>query len=1125
MSRRKLVVPRFLIELKRRHVIHAAAVYIVATWVLVEVSSVVLEAFSVPAWVLRYLILFCVALFPIVLFLCWRYEPNQSRLLRSISDLQHPVDADSTHDHITDSLPEGISGSERRTISVLVCRLRGVEESPQAVVDQLAAQRKAIARIAAEFAGVLASTAPDEALICFGYPTTHEDDPRRALSTGLGILEQLGASQPDIAVTVYSGLAVVPRDDATAAEAAMITSPVADAARRLHRQASAGSLLTGRVTWHRAKGHFEGVEEPLQQGGGDNSTAYRVTAKATATNRIDLNESNDLTPLAGRKAELKSLEDGWLEAMQRRGQVALVSGEPGMGKSRLVKAIRQLVDSSDDSIVLVAFCSPYRQNSSLYPFMELLLQIIHGLDTDLEPSSRLSALKEFLHQNELWDDTDFSLLATALNLQVDDSGALERMSTPKRMQRTISALFSVLLAYAGAAPLLLILEDLHWSDSSSLALLGLVVDHAATSPLLALMTFRPEFSPPWLHRSHIRSIQLSPLAAPDVRTLLAGIPGVDALSDLALDAVVKKTDGVPLFVEEVARLFLDRQIQPGDEIGTKDIEVIPDTLQESLMARLDRLGSAKPILQLCAMLGREFSYSLLEAATGLEEEQLRRYLVKLLEAETLFQRGVPPRATYQFKHSLVQDAAYQSLLRSDRVAGHSRIARLLMEQFPELVQSQPETLARHFAAAEQPAEAARYYIAAATSALQKSADPEAAENVLQGLEQLEKLTPNRARDALELELRMVQGPAFMATIGFADPRTREVYERARVLSTDLQDDQSLIPILFGLWIHHGARGELQLNYEMAAEIRRIAEHAQDQDLMLEALLVGGCASFHMGELKNCIDDFDEILQRYQPEDHGQHAFMFGQDPLSTGAAYLASALWCTNQTDRALEVGQRAISQARKMNHPYSLALALVFVARVYQMNRDAKAVADLAGEALQVSQEFGFPTWQGFALILKGWADVQEGEVSSGLELITQGLELCKLIQLGVSRAHFLTMSAEAKMLDNDIDGALEWLFEAQAEIETHGTQLEQPETYRVRAQIERLQGNVTEADNWIERAILLARELGASAWEIRCLCEQLEAQGASGDKRRLAEILTTTVNEQASPDVIRAQHLLARP
>jgi predicted ATPase len=527
------------------------------------------------------------------------------------------------------------------------------------------------------------------------------------------------------------------------------------------------------------------------------------------------------------------------------------------------------------------------------------------------------------------------------------------------------------------------------------------------------------------------------------------------------------------------------------------------------------------------MLGREFSYQQLSAVAGLDVEQFQGLLSDLLDAEMLFQKGVPPRSSYEFKHALIQDAAYQSLLRKDRVANHCRIANLLIQRFPNLVESQPEIVARHFARGDLPASAAPYYLSAGVVALQKSAAQEAADSVARGLEQVEKLPEGTERDRLELGFRMSQGPAFMATVGFSDPRTREIYERALGLSTALEDADSLIPILFGLWIHHGARGELRHTLELADQIRGIAEQVQDPDLLLESYVVVGCATFHMGDLSTCTENFQAILQNYRLENHAQHAYMFGQDPLAAGAAYLGSALWCQGQVGRAFEVGEQAIAQAREIRHPYSLALALVFVARIYQMNRDPAAVVRLAGEAVQVAAEFGFPTWQGFGLILQGWAQAQLGQVEPGLATIEQGLSLCNMIQLGVSRAYFLSMGAEVKLLCGDIEGALSWLEQAQSEIEVHGVQLEQPETCRIRALLECERGNNDEASRCIEEGIRLARENGAPAWEIRCLCEKLDMQLGATEAaalERLQQLVAQVPQSREWPDLARARAILER-
>ncbi len=1100
MQRRKLVLPQIVLELRRRAVFRAAAAYILGAWLLIEAASVVLGAFDAPEWTLQALIIALVALFPVMMLVSWRFDLTRHGFVRTIRGLHKPHDAANVDEPGDVALPAGISGSERRILSVLVCRLdQGSHSQPAKTAQRLAAQRRAVARVVAAHGGHIAEGVADESLAYFGYPVAHEDDARRALRAGLGILSITDAAgdadgkATNLAVAVHTDLAVVGSEDLDSGSVRIVGPPV-DTARRLHDIAEPGSLLVSDTSWQRAEGYFDGQVHTTDQPIDGVGTIYRVLARTGVHNRLDLSAWQDLTPIAGRDRELALLQDHWHKAMDGIGQVVLLSGEPGIGKSRLIEAIKQTISVSDEPTVMAGYCSAYRTGSALFPFVSLLLQTIPELESDLRDERRLAALHGFLDEHGLYDDQDFCLLANLLGMDAPNASIVERLSPPMRMQRTASALLSILLAHAGERPLLLVVEDLHWADPSSLALLAQLVDHAATSRLLALLSFRPGFAPEWAGRSHVSALSLGRLPLDDARALLNGIPGAATLPDAVLHAVVRKTDGVPLFVEEVVKIVLAKRAEGDREIGPEAVDVIPDTLQESLMARLDQLGRAKGVAQLGSMLGREFSYKVLEAVAGMEQEPLRARLAELLAAEMLFQKGVPPRSLYLFKHALIQDAAYRSLLRKDRLSNHLRIARLLEQRFPDMAVTQPETLARHFAAGGEAASAARYYQSAGANALKKSAAAEAAEHVGHGLEQLDALAHSADRDQLELGLRMVQGPALMATVGFADPRTREVYERAQSLSGSLQDVSTLIPILFGLWIHHGARGELTRSLELARQLLGIAHQAQDDDLLIEGNLVVGCSSFHMGDLQTCCKHFEQILAGYRSDDHAHHAYVFGQDPMAAGAAYLSSALWCLGQPTRALEVGEQAVARAREIDHPYTLALALVFVTRVHQMNRDPKRVAHLAGEVLQVTEEYGFPTWHGFALILKGWADALLGDVQQGLALVEQGLGVCSLIQLGVSRAYFLSMAAEVRLMAHDADGAAAWLDEAENEIRTHGTQVEQPEVHRVRARVEHARGNASATDA-IAQGVTVARELQAPAWEILCLCERL-ALGLSSDE-----------------------------
>ena len=674
---------------------------------------------------------------------------------------------------------------------MLFCDLVGstalsAQLDPEELREVVRAYQDTCAKVIARFEGHIAQYLGDGLLVYFGYPLAHEDDAQRAVRAGLGMLEALGQLTTRLAqergvhlaarLGIHTGLVVVGDVGGGTRQEQLALGETPNLAARLQGIAAPNTLVISAATLQLLGGFFayqalgtrpvKGIAQPLE--------VYQVLYESTARSRLEAAGSTGLTPLVGREQEVGLLRERWAQVKDGLGQVVLLSGEAGIGKSRLVQVLKEQVATEPQAWLTPCQCSPYHQNSALYPMIDLLERVALRFEREESPQQKLSKLEGFLVQYGLPLAETVPLLAALLSLPLTADYAPLAMSPAQQKQKTLQALLTILLRIAAQQPVLFVMEDLHWVDPTTLELLSLLVDQGPTARILALWTFRPDFSPPWTGRSHLTQVTLPRLPRQQATEMTDRVAHGKALPAEVVEQVVAKTDGVPLFVEELTKMVLESGLLQEREdryelTGPLPPLAIPTTLHDSLMARLDRLATVKGLAQLGATLGREFSYELLQAVSPWDEGTLQRGLHQLVEAEFLYQRGLPPQATYLFKHALIQDAAYQSLLRSTRQQYHQRIAQVLEARFPELCETQPELLAQHYTEAGLMAQAVPYWQRAGQRAIERSANVEAVAHLTKGLELLVTLpdTPERAQQ--ELGLQTTLGPALMATKGYAAP--------------------------------------------------------------------------------------------------------------------------------------------------------------------------------------------------------------------------------------------------------------------------------------------------------------------------------------------------------------------
>ena len=688
---------------------------------------------------------------------------------------------------------------------------------------------------------------------------------------------------------------------------------------------------------------------------------YQVLYESTARSRLEAAGGTGLTPLVGREQEVGLLRERWAQVKEGLGQVVLLSGEAGIGKSRLVQGLTEQVATEPQAWLTPCQCSPYYQNTALYPMIELLERVALRFEREESSQQKLSKLEGFLVQHGLPPAETVPLLAALLSLPLTADYAPLTVSPEQQKQKTLHALLTIMLRIAAQQPVLFVMEDLHWVDPSTLEFLTLLVDQGPTARILALFTCRPDFSPPWTGRAHLTQMTLNRLPRRQAAELTGRVAHGKALPPEVVEQVVAKTDGVPLFVEELTKMVLEsgllqERAERYELTGPLPPLAIPTTLHDSLMARLDRLAAVKGLAQLGATLGREFSYELLQAVSLWDEDTLQQGLHQLVAAEFLYQQGLPPQATYRFKHALIQDAAYQSLLRSTRQQSPSAHCPGVRGPFPEVCETQPELVAHHYTAAGCAEQAVVYWQRAGQQASERSAHLEAISHFTTGIELLKTLpeTPERTQQALTLHIAL--GAALQMAKGHAAPEVEHAYAQAHALCQQVGETPQLVPVLYGLWRFYVARPQLHTARELGETLLRLAQRADDPALAVIAHYALGSTWFCLGALPAARLHLEEGIARYTPDQRRAPVFRMGQDPGVACRASAAMTLWLLGYPEQALARLHEALALADALSHPFSLAFARCWAAYVSQFRRDVPAVHEQAEAAVALATEQGFP-------------------------------------------------------------------------------------------------------------------------------------------------------------------------
>ncbi|WP_426616075.1 AAA family ATPase [Bradyrhizobium sp. McL0616] len=1035
--------------------------------------------------------------------------------------------------------------AERRHLTVMICDLvdstalaaRLDPEDMGAVID---AYHAACARITRSYDGFLADFRGDGILAYFGYPIAHEDDPERTVRAALDIIAAVArletrAGEPlAVRIGIATGLVVVGdlggegklREHSVvggapniAARVQALVEPntvvVADSTRRL-----LGDIFNLRdLGAHQLKG----ISAPV--------SAWVVQGLSASESRFDAARPAELADLIGRDSELEYLLECQRLARGGEGQIVLISGEPGIGKSRLAAALAEREAKHQPYMQFRYQCSPYHTNSALHPVVEQLERSA-GFKANDTAEMRLEKLEALLALRAAPVQTVAALFAALLSIPFGDRYPKLHLSPAQQRRRTLAALLDQFESRSRKQPILLIIEDVQWADDTTLELLDLVVERARQLPILALVTFRPEFEPPWTGLANVGSLILGRLNPDDVKDVATQVANGRALPIDVMKQIVTKTDGNPLFVEELTKAVLEAGIlveyQDRYQLeGPVPPFAIPETLHDSLMARLDRLHSVKEIAQIGATIGREFSYSLMRAVVAREETQLQHSLAELVEAGLIFRQGELPDAIYSFKHALVRDAAYQSLLKRRRRQLHAQIARVLEDGFRDIIVNDPEILAHHFTEAGLLEQATDYWLNAGKRAIGRSSNAGAVEHLTRGMELTQQLPSSPQRDRKELDFYLALGPAVAATEGDAAPETSRVFSRARALLGESASLEEQMTILWGNYLAHSMRAEYSAALEEARHCLALAvEYDHPGVSVLATRFIG--QSLHLtGAFADARKHLEHALALCSTNPATVSTYRrFGVDDAVNSLAWLSSTLLVLGYPEQSAAILERTENLARTREQSFTTALALGNVVVLGTIGGDAKRALAHADEAISLSIEHEFAAVERRARFFRGALLAQAGELPAGIELMRSALAATYSNSERCRRTLYLGHLAFAHAKLGEPEVGLRLLDEGVQLAEATGERFFEAELYRLRGSINLELGRRNQAETELQRALAIARQQQARWWELRasiCLARHWSNEGRYFEARSLIKPIYAWFTEgRDTPDLEDARNLV---
>ena len=1016
--------------------------------------------------------------------------------------------------------------AERRQLTVMFCDLvdstkLSSQLDPEEYREIVRAYQTACTEVIRRYDGHIAQLLGDGLLVYFGYPQAHEDDALRAVRAGLGILdvmrELITRLQHDkgiqlaVRLGIHTGLVVIGDMGEAGRQEQLALGETPNIAARIQGLAQPNTLVVSERTYRLVEGYFtcESLDEHALRGVTQSLRVYLVVGASGVHSRLDIASARGLTPLVGREQEVGLLLERWAQMKDGQGHVVLLTGDAGLGKSRLVQMLKEHV-ANEPHVRWECRSFPDYQNTALFPLTDLFQRLLRFQAEDTL-DEKLGKLEAALSQYRLPREESVPLLAPLLALPLPENRyPLLNLSPQRQRQKALETIVAILLELAEHQPVLFIVEDLHWTDPTTLEFLNLVIEQIPTTSILTVLTCRPHFQPAWHHRSYLTEMTLNRLSHTQVAQIVNRMTDGQALPTEVLQQIIAKTDGVPLFVEEITKSLLESgQLTAVDGhyelTGSLSTFAIPATLQDSLMARLDRLVSAKGIAQLAAVIGRQFAYPLLQAVSQLDEVTLQRELGRLVEAELLYQRGLPPQAHYFFKHALIQDAAYESLLKSTRQHYHQRIAQVLEAKFPETAEAQPELLAHHYTETGLTEKAVHYWQKAGQSALERSAHVEAISHLRQGIELLQTLPETLERTQHELPLHIALGASLIATKGQAAPDVGETYTYTRQLCQHLENPHQLFPVLRGLWSYYLVCAELQTAHALGEQLLTLAHQVQDTAMLCAAHRALGSTLLFLGAAADAHTHFTQGIALYDLHQHRASTFLHGEDAGVICRSHGAWALWHLGYPDQGLVQNDEAVTLAEQIAHPYSLGFVLSAAAGFHQFRREWSCTQKCADNAISLAQEQGFLFWMAFSSILQGWALVHQGQAQEGIEQITQGLLVHRGTGAALLRPYWLAILTEAYGIMGQPEAGLTVLTEALTHVDKTGERWYEAELHRLKGELllQQHTDNQAEAETCFHQAMTIAQSQQAKSWELRAATSLARLWQQQGKRQEAHDLL----------------------
>ena len=1033
------------------------------------------------------------------------------------------------------------TAGERRQLTVLFCDMVGFTElasrvDPEVLQRIIRSYEDACAVCVTRYEGYVFQRLGDGIVAFFGYPLAHEGEAERAIRAGLEIIESLtrldvpDAGHLHVRIGVATGLVVV-----AAAEKGAVGETM-NLAARLQAIAAPGSVVVSERVQRLAGGTFdyEDLGEQALKGIARPTHAYRILGVSAAASRFDAATGGILTPLVGREQEIGLLLERWQLTQEGEGQVVLLSGEPGIGKSRVLSALHERLEAHSGGTLRFQ-CSPYYLNSAFYPLIDNFERALK-FARDESPESKLEKLEALVVTRYGRPMDDVRLIAAILSIPGAERYSALSLPPQKQKDETIRALVDLTLATARDRPAVMLFEDAHWVDPTTLEFLDLLIDRVRNVPLLIVLTHRPEFQSRWSEHGHVTALNLAKLSRAQSGAMVSKLAGSKALPGNLLEQILAKTDGVPLFVEELTKSILESGILKdlGDRYGyvsTADAIAIPATLRDSLMARLDRVLPVKEIAQIGAAIGREFSYELFSAVASLPRTELDDGLARLTESGLAFRRGAIPEAVYIFKHALVQDAAYDSMLKARRTQIHVQIATVLEKQFLAVAATQPERVAHHYSAAGLADQAIPYWHKAGQLALQRMAVRDAIAHLDRGMSLLQQVPESPGRDAHELELCTTLGMAWLAYKGWAHPNVASNLERAWSLERALNRSDHMLPILYGLSIHRMCIGQVRESMSLAERLLDEGERSDLDDMRLMGHTQVETTSYFLGEFASIGRHAEAIVNGYDPVRHRHIADMLTVDPKSWALVYHAFAQWALGYPERSAQTLEDGIRQTRARGHLWDLAWTLQFAAKhldVYRREPGLCAAKLDEFERLVHEQKLDFFEQIVGPICRAAWLLISDRPQESEA-LFRESIPRWADVGLAIDIPYYKTLHAQSAALSGRLDVALNLIEEALEQIERPGLEEKciYAEALRVKGWIFQLGGDVERAEAQFRASVEAARQQQAKSWELRAATSYaglLKDQG----RRREALALLKPIYEwftegRSTKDHLNAAALLA--